>query len=152
MSIEELVREELNLEIPDPVTPLGKYIPAILIGDLIFVSGQLPIIDGNLIYKGILGQNVNIEQGYEAARICALNSLSAIKSVFPDLNNIKRIVKLNGYVSSDEKFHDQPKVINGASDFFFNVFGNKGRHARSAIGVPSLPMGSCVEIDLIAEI
>lgn len=151
MSIEDRVRAK-RLQIPEPVKPLGAYLPALLSGNHIYVSGQLPYFNGKLIHPGLLGRDVTIEQGYEAARICALNSLSAIKTVLSDLDRIKRIVKINGYVSSEKGFHDQPKIINGASEFFFEIFGKSGRHARSAVGVPALPMGSCVEIDLIAEI
>jgi len=151
MKIEDRVRA-INLEIPEPVKPLGAYLPALLSGNQIYVSGQLPFLKGQLLHPGQLGRDITIEQGYEAARICALNSLSAIKTVLSDLDKIKRIVKINGYVSSERGFNDQPQIINGASEFFFEVFGESGRHARSAVGVPGLPMGSCVELDLIAEI
>lgn len=151
MKIEQRLRD-LELEIPEPVQPIGAYLPALLSANHVYVSGQLPFLKGQLISPGILGKNVSVKQGYKAARICALNSLSAIKCVLGDLDRIKRIVKLTGYVSSDNGFYDQPKVINGASEIFFEVFGEKGRHARSAVGVSVLPMGSCVELDLIAEI
>lgn len=151
MKIEDRVRA-INLEISEPVKPLGAYLPALLCGNQIYVSGQLPFLNGELLHPGLLGRDITIEQGYEAARICALNSLSAIKTVLSDLDKIKRIVKINGYVSSEKGFNDQPKIINGASEFFFEIFGESGRHARSAVGVPGLPMGSCVELDLIAEI
>lgn len=151
MKIEDRVKA-ISLEIPEPVKPLGAYLPALLSGNQIYVSGQLPFLKGELLHPGLLGRDITIEQGYEAARICALNSLSAIKTVLSDLDKIKRIVKINGYVSSEKGFNDQPKIINGASEFFFEIFGESGRHARSAVGVPGLPMGSCVELDLIAEI
>lgn len=118
MIIEDRVRA-MNLEIPDPVKPLGAYLPALMSGSHIYVSGQLPFLNGKLLHPGLLGRDVTIEQGYEAARICALNSLSAMKTVLNELDRIKRIVKINGYVSSEKGFHDQPKIINGASDFFF---------------------------------
>lgn len=151
MTVEERIME-LDLEIPPPVKPLGVYLPAVLSGNQIYISGQLPLIDGKLIHKGILGKEISIDQGYEAARICTLNSLSAIKNITGNLDKIKRIVKLNGYVSSDKDFYDQPKVINGASELLFHAFGERGRHARSAIGVRCLPLGSCVEIDMVVEI
>ena len=151
MKIEQRLRD-LEVDIPEPVQPIGAYQPALISGNHIYVSGQLPFFKGQLVSPGVLGKGVSLEDGYRAARICAINSLSAIKSVLDDLDRIKRIVKLTGYVSSDTGFHDQPKVINGASEFFFEVFGDKGRHARSAVGVPVLPMSSCVELDLIAEI
>lgn len=143
---------ELNIDIPKPVIPLGSYTPAVLSGSNVYVSGQLPIQNGEIIYKGSVCEQVSIEQAYKAARIAAINALSAMTTVLDDLNKIKRIVKLNGYVLSSPDFFDQPKVINGASDLFFDIFGEIGIHSRSAVGVSNLPMQSCVELDLIAEI
>ena len=143
---------ELNIEIPKPIIPLGSYIPAVISGNYVYISGQLPIQGGQLIYKGRVGDDLSIEQGYEAARIAAINAISAITTVIDDLNRIKKIVKLNGYVASSENFFDQPKVINGASELLFDIFGEKGIHTRSAVGVANLPMQSCVELDLIVEI
>ena len=143
---------ELNIEIPKPLIPLGSYIPAVISGSFVYVSGQLPIQNGELLYKGRVGEQVSLEQGFKAARIAAINAISAITTVVDDLNRIKKIVKLNGYVASSHNFFDQPKVINGASELFFEIFGEKGIHCRSAIGVGSLPLQSCVELDLIAEI
>ena len=143
---------ELNIEIPKPVVPLGSYTPAVQSGNLVYVSGQLPMQDGKLIYKGHLGEDISIEQGYEAARLCAINAISAVTTVEGDLDKIKRIVKLNGYVMSSPDFYDQPKVINGASELLFDVFGDIGIHSRAAVGVSNLPLGSCVELDLIVEV
>jgi enamine deaminase RidA (YjgF/YER057c/UK114 family) len=143
---------ELNIEIPKPLIPLGSYSPAVISGSFVYVSGQLPIQNGELLYKGRVGEQVSLEQGFKAARIAAINAISAITTVVDDLNRIKKIVKLNGYVASSHNFFDQPKVINGASELFFEIFGEKGIHSRSAIGVGSLPLQSCVELDLIAEI
>lgn len=143
--------KELEIEIPSVPKALGSYTPALISGNHIFVSGQLPIQDGTMVYKGILGRDLSIEQGYQASRLCAINSISAIKSVLEDLNKVKRIVKVNGYVCSDNKFFDQSKVINGASELFYEVFGEIGKHTRSAIGVACLPLESCVEIDVVAQ-
>ncbi len=143
---------ELNIQIPEPVVPLGSYTPALLSGNNIYVSGQLPLQNGSLIYKGRVGDEISIEQGYEAARLAAINALSAISTIIDNLDRIKKIVKLNGYVMSSPDFFDQPKVINGASELLFDVFGDIGVHSRAAVGVSNLPMQSCVEIDLIAEI
>jgi enamine deaminase RidA (YjgF/YER057c/UK114 family) len=142
---------ELNIELPKPVIPLGSYTPAVISGGLVYVSGQLPIQNGEPVYKGRVGEHVTLEQGYQAARIAAINAISAMTTVIDDLNRIKKIVKLNGYVMSSQDFFDQSKVINGASELFFNVFGEIGIHCRSAVGVASLPLQSCVELDLIAE-
>ncbi|HSG32805.1 MAG TPA: RidA family protein [Thermodesulfobacteriota bacterium] len=143
---------ELNIQIPKPVIPLGSYTPALISGNHIYVSGQLPLQNGSLIYKGRVGDEITIEQGYEAARLAAINALSAISTIIDNLDRIKKIVKLNGYVMSSPDFFDQPKVINGASELLFDVFGDIGVHSRAAVGVSNLPMQSCVEIDLIAEI
>ena len=149
--IEERLKQ-LNIEIPKPVVPLGSYTPAVLSGNHIYVSGQLPMQDGQLIYKGYVDKEVSIEEGYEAARLAAINALSAITTVIDDLGSIKKIVKLNGYVMSSLDFFDQPKVINGASELLFDIFGDTGIHSRAAVGVSNLPLGSPVELDLIAEI
>jgi len=143
--------KELGIELPMPVVPIGSYVPAVISGNQVYVSGQLPIRDGDLIHKGRVGEQVTLEQGAEAARIATINALSAITTVIDDLNKIKKIVKVNGYVMSAPGFYDQPKVINGASDLLFSIFGEAGMHSRSAVGVSNLPLGSCVEIDLIAE-
>ncbi len=132
--------------------PLGSYLPAVISGNLIFVSGQLPLKDGNLLHKGKVGVDLSVEQGIEAARVAAINSVLVMKSELGDLNRITRIVKVAGYVSSGTGFDMQAKVVNGASDLLYEIFGDIGRHARAAVGVYELPLGAPVEIELIAEI
>ena len=149
--VEERLRE-IGVEISPPPVPLGAYQPAVISGNLIFVSGQLPIKEGKLLYKGKVGSEISVEVGMEAARLAAINSLSVIKGELGDLGRIKRIVKLTGYVSSALGFGMQAKVVNGASQFFYDVFGDMGRHARAAVGVYELPLGAPVEIEIIAEI
>jgi enamine deaminase RidA (YjgF/YER057c/UK114 family) len=149
--VEERLRE-IGVEISLPPAPQGAYQPAVISGNLIFVSGQLPLREGKLLYKGKVGSEISIEDGMEAARLAAINSLSVIKSELGDLDRIKRIVKLTGYVSSALGFDMQAKVVNGASQFFYDVFGDIGRHARAAVGVYELPLGAPVEIEVIAEI
>jgi enamine deaminase RidA (YjgF/YER057c/UK114 family) len=149
--VEERLRE-IGVEISPPPVPQGAYQPAVISGNLIFVSGQLPLKEGRLLYRGKVGSEISIEEGMEAARLAAINSLSVIKSELGDLGRIKRIVKLTGYVSSALGFDMQAKVVNGASQFFYDVFGDMDRHARAAVGVYELPLGASVEIEVIAEI
>lgn len=149
--VEDRLRE-MGIEIPPPLAPQGAYQPAVISGNLIFVSGQLPIKEGRLLYRGKVGSDVSIEEGMDAARLAAINSISVMKGELGDLGRIKRIVKLTGYVSSAPGFDMQAKVINGASQFFYDVFGDTGRHARAAVGVYELPLGAPVEIEVIAEI
>ena len=158
--IEEKLKD-LGFQIPEAPKPLASYIPAIRTGNLIFTAGQIPIKDGGLIYKGKIGnspsdggidKNINIESGIKAAELCTINSLSAIKSVIGDLDEIKRIVKVTVFVNSAVGFTEQPKIANGASDLLVNVFGERGKHARSAVGVNELPLDSAVEIEMIVEV
>ena len=151
MSIEENIKKQ-QIVLPDVATPLGSYRPCVVSGNYIYVSGQLPLKDGELIYKGTVGSEVTLEQAVESARTCAVNLIAVLKSETGDLERIKRIVKVTGYVASAENFFKQADVINGASNLFFDIFGDKGIHARAAVGVYSLPINAPVEIDLIAEI
>ena len=144
--------DELGIKLPAPPDPLGAYKPAVVSGNLIFVSGQLPLRDGNLLFKGKVGSDVTAEGAYQAARASSINALAVIGKEIGDFSKVKRIVKITGYVSSAEGFNLQAGVINGASDFFFEVFGEAGRHARAAVGVSELPADSPVEIEVIAEI
>ena len=144
--------KELGIEIPQISAPLGSYKPAVVSGDLIFVSGQLPIREGQLLYKGKVGGEVSLEEAIEAAKVAAINSLSVMKWELGNLNKVGRIVKVTGYVSSAPGFELQAKVLNGASDLFYEVFGEEGKHARAAVGVYELPLGAPVEIEVIAEI
>ena len=132
--------------------PLGSYRPCVVSGNYIYVSGQLPLKNGELLFKGVVGEDVSLEEAVQAARACAINSLAILKNETGDLNRIKKIVKVTGYVASSENFYQQADVINGASNLYFDVFGEKGVHARAAVGVYKLPINAPVEVDLIAEI
>ncbi len=151
MTIEEKITA-LGFSLPPTPKPVAVYVPAIAAGDLVFSSGQLPLANGQLAAKGKVGRDVTKEQAYAAARICALNALSAIKSVIGDLDRIQQIVKVVGFVASAEGFTEQPSVINGASEFFKEIFGTQGAHARSAVGVAELPLGASVELEMIVKI
>ena len=144
--------KELGLQLPEPPKPLAAYIPAKQAGNLVFTAGQLPMVNGEIILKGLLGQDVEIEPAYNAAKICTLNALSAIKGVIGDLDKIKQVVRVVGYVASVPTFTQQPAVVNGASEFLLEVFGDKGKHARSAVGMAVLPLNAAVEIELTVEI
>ena len=156
MTPEEKI-SSLNLNIPKgKVTAIGSYIPITKVENLIFISGQIPINiespNDELKYKGKVGREVSVEEAQEAGKICCLNALYHLKNFVGELNNIKKIIKITGYVNSGEDFTEHPKVINGASDLLINIFGEKGKHTRVAIGVNSLPLGSPVEIDFIIQI
>ena len=144
--------KELGLQLPEPPKPLAAYIPAKQTGNLVFTAGQLPMVNGEIILKGLLGQDVEIEPAYNAAKICTLNALSAIKGVIGDLDKIKQVVRVVGYVASVPTFTQQPAVVNGASEFLLEVFGDKGKHARSAVGMAVLPLNATVEIELTVEV
>lgn len=150
MSFEAKVKE-LGLTIPPAATPAAAYIPAVQSGNLIFVSGQLPSENGQLV-KGILGKDLGVEEGYQAARLCALNCLGAVKSLVGSLDQVARIVKITGFVAAAPEFTDHPKVINGASELMQQLFGEQGMHARAAIGMASLPLGVAVEVEMIVEV
>ncbi len=142
---------ELGLTLPQVVPPLAAYVPAVESGSHVYVSGQLPMVDGKLPQTGKVGADVSVEQGAELARICALNALAAIEALV-GLGRIVKIVKVTGFVASADGFTDQPGVINGASELFGNVLGELGRHARSAVGVAELPLGAPVEVELVVEL
>lgn len=144
--------EALGIQIPQVAVPVANYTPFVIEDGWIYVSGQLPMVDGKLVYHGRLGETVDLETGYQAARICALNCLGAIRKALGSLDRIQRIVKISGFVSSSPDFLEQPKVVNGASDLLGEVFGEMGVHARSAVGVAALPLGACCEVELIAKI
>jgi enamine deaminase RidA (YjgF/YER057c/UK114 family) len=143
---------DLGFVLPETAKPLAAYIPAVQSGNLVFTSGQLPMIDGSLAETGKVGGSVSPERAKELATVCALNALAAVKTVIGDLDKIKRVVKVVGFVSSTPEFSGQPGVVNGASEFLGEVFGDKGIHARSAVGVAVLPLDAPVEIELIVEI
>ena len=142
---------ELGYELPGVAKPLASYVPAVRVGDQVWTSGQLPLVEGALPLTGKVGAEVTTEQAQEQARIAALNALAAIDAEV-GLDNISRVVKIVGFVASDPGYEEQPVVINGASDFIGEVFGDAGKHARSAVGVAALPKNAPVEIELIVEI
>ena len=142
----------LGIEIPGIQTPLGAYVPAVISGRLIYVSGQLPLVKGELEYIGKLGSDLTIEQGMEAAKRASINAIAVLKNELGDLSRVKGIVKITGYIASAPGFNGQAAVMNGASDLFFQVFGESGRHARVAVGVSELPIDAPVEIEVIARI
>jgi enamine deaminase RidA (YjgF/YER057c/UK114 family) len=144
--------QALGLNIPEPSRPAGRFVPAVQVGNLVFVSGQIPAISGQLEIKGKLGRDLSVEQGQEAARTALLNVLAAIRSTIGSLDTIKRVVKLNGWVASAEGFNSQPRVVDGASLLLEEIFGEAGKHARAAIGVAELPLGAPVELELIVEV
>ncbi len=144
--------KELGIEINTPPKPQGFYQHAVISGNLIFISGQLPLKGEQLLYQGKVGEKVSIEEGAMAARLAAINSLSIMKSELGDLGRVNKIVKVTGYVASAPGFNLQAKVINGASEFFYDIFGDMGKHARAAVGVHELPLDSPVEVEVIAEI
>ncbi|GIH90856.1 RidA family protein [Planobispora siamensis] len=151
MSPEEKLAE-LGLTLPEVVTPLASYVPALRTGDHVYTSGQIPMVDGKLVATGKVGAEVSAEEARELARICALNALAAVASVAGGLSNIVRIVKVVGFVASDPGFTGHPQVVNGASDLLGEVLGEAGKHARSAVGVAALPLDAPVEVELIAEV
>ena len=147
MNIESRL-QELGIVLPQAAAPVASYVPVVVQGDTAYVSGQLPFIDGALV-TGRLGEDVSVEQGVAAARACGLMILAQLRSALIPLDRVERIVKLGGFVNCTADFTDQPKVVNGASDLMADVFGDKGRHARAAVGVPALPLGAAVEVDAI---
>jgi enamine deaminase RidA (YjgF/YER057c/UK114 family) len=152
VNIYETKLESLGLSLPPIPKPVASYIPAKQTGNLVFTAGQLPMLNGELISKGLLGQDVEIEEANKAARICTLNALAAIKGVIGDLDRIKQIVRVVGYVASVPTFTQQPAVVNGASELLLEVFGENGKHARSAVGMAVLPLNASVEIELTVEV
>ena len=152
MSTPEERLQELGLSVPDVAKPVAAYIPALRSGQHVFTSGQLPMRDGSLILTGKVGGEVTEEEGVECARQCALNALAAVRAEVGELSAVKRIVKVVVFVASTPDFTAQPKVANGVSELLGDVFGEAGRHARSAVGVPVLPLDAPVEVELVVEI
>ena len=151
MSRVEQRLSDLGYVLPEVATPAGSYLPAMISGNLVFTAGQIPLVEGKLIATGKLGAAIDAEQGAAIAERCALNALAAIKSVLGDLDRVTQVVKVVGFVASVPEFTAQPTVINGASEFLQKVFGDAGKHARSAVGVPVLPLDAPVEVELIVE-
>lgn len=150
MSVEQKLAE-LGLTLPNVATPAGAYVPAVISGNLVFTAGQIPLVDGTLMATGKVGDEISAEYAKEIAQRCALNALAAIKSVIGDLSRVMRVVKVVGFVASTPDFTGQPGVLNGASELLGKVFGDAGLHARSAVGVASLPLDAPVEVELIVE-
>ena len=151
MTVKEKL-ESMGLVLPPPPKPAGSYTRAVRTGNLIFVAGQLPTRDGAMAYSGRVGVELSTENGYEAAKLCALNGLSVLSAELESLESITRLVRLTGYVASADGFVDHPKVVNGASEFLGEVLGERGVHARLAVGVVGLPLGAAVELEMIAEV
>ncbi|HTZ18572.1 MAG TPA: RidA family protein [Dissulfurispiraceae bacterium] len=151
MTIDERLKE-LGITLPETTKPLGSYVPCIQSGSLLFLSGVLPLRNGKLTRTGRVGETVSLDEARDDARQVVINTLSLLKSHLDDLGKISRCIKLNGFVASSADFTDQPKVLNAASDLLFDIFGETGKHARSAVGVYSLPLNSPLEIDFIFEI
>jgi len=151
MDIEKRLKD-LGITLPEPPKPVANYLPALRTGNLLFVSGHGPYDDGKTVMAGKVGKDLTTEGGYRTARSVGLNCLASIKAALGDLDKVKRVVKLLGMVNCTEDFKDQPKVVNGASDLLVEVFGEAGRHARSAVGMQSLPNGIPVEIEMILEV
>ncbi|MBI5639168.1 MAG: RidA family protein [Nitrospirae bacterium] len=151
MTAEENIKS-LGIELPDLPKPLGSYVPFVRTGNLVYLSGMLPMKDGKLIHPGRVGEEVSADDAVICARTAAINALAVLKSAIGSLDRVARCVKITGYVSSSMDFTEQPRVINGASDLIFQVFGEAGRHARAAVGVNVLPLNSPVEIEFIFEV
>jgi enamine deaminase RidA (YjgF/YER057c/UK114 family) len=144
--------EALGLALPPPPKPQGSYVPAVRTGNLVYIAGQLPMRDGQLLFKGQVGRDLDIAQGQEAARICFVNALAALAFAGCTPDRITRVIRLGGFVQCPEGFSDQPKVINGASDLCQSLFGDKGLHARAAVGVHALPLNAAVELEALFEV
>jgi enamine deaminase RidA (YjgF/YER057c/UK114 family) len=139
----------LGITLPEAIKPLGSYIPTVRVGELIFLSGVLPLKEGRLLKIGKVGSSLTLEEAQEAARLCIINALSILRDEIGSLDNVKRCIRLTGYIASEKDFIEQPKVLNPASDLLVEVFGEAGRHSRVAVGVASLPLDSPIEIELI---
>ena len=144
---------ELGIDLPPPPASTANYVQFLREGDLLFVAGQGPFsADGNIVYEGRVGKDVSEEDGYQAARLCAINCLTHIKAALGSLDDVKQVLSLRGFVTCAEGFHDQPKIINGASDLMVEVFGDAGRHVRTAIGTNALPFNIATEVDMVVAV
>ncbi|UCD71154.1 MAG: RidA family protein [Syntrophobacterales bacterium] len=151
MEIEKRIKG-LGLELPEAPKPVASYVPAVHSGNYVFTSGQLPFIKGELKARGKMGSDLTVEEGYECAKVAVLNCLAAIKSVMGELDRVRRVVRVTGFINSAPGFGEQPKVLNGSSDLLVKIFGEEGRHSRLAIGTSELPLGSPVEVEMIVEV
>lgn len=147
--VEEKLKE-LGIELPPVAKPVAAYVPAVQAGKWVYISGQLPFRQGKLEKTGKAGKDATLEEAYAEAKQCAVNCIAALKSIAGDLDNVEKIVKVSGFVASAPGFNDQPKVVNGASELFGQVFGDAGKHARAAVGVAELPLNAIVEVELVA--
>ncbi len=152
MSSVEQRLQSLGHSLPVAPAPVASYVPAIRFGNVVVTSGQLPMVGKELVFKGKLGKQLHEEDGVNAARLCALNALAQIKAVIGDLDHVKQIVRVEGYVQSADDFNKQPSVVNGASDLLVQAFGDKGKHTRIAVGVNELPLDAAVELVIWAEV
>jgi enamine deaminase RidA (YjgF/YER057c/UK114 family) len=142
----------IGIKLPSPPAPAGSYVPLVISHNLVFVAGQIPTEEGQVKFTGKVGRDITIEVAQQAARLCAINALSHLKSALGSLDRVRRVVKVTGFVNCDPSFVDHPKVVNGASDLLVQVFGDTGKHARAAVGVSSLPLDSAVEVEFIVEV
>lgn len=143
---------ELSIELPTAAAPAANYVPWVTHDGMLYISGQVPMRDGSLFYQGKCGRDVDLATAREAARLCGLNVIAQAKAALGDLDRVARVVKLTGFVNGTAEFDQQPQVVNGASDLMVEVFGDNGRHARSAVGVASLPFGVAVEVEAILAV
>ncbi|TCJ39880.1 RidA family protein [Parafrankia sp. BMG5.11] len=150
MSIEDRLAE-LKITLPQAAAPVAAYVPVVISGNVAYVSGQLPFVNGELV-KGRLGESVPLDDGVAAARACGLMILAQLKAALGSLDRVEQVIKLGAFISSTADFQDQPRIANGASELMADVFGDAGKHARSAVGVPVLPLGAAVEVDAIVAI
>ena len=148
--IEDKLRE-LSIELPTPPSPAGSYIPVVTTGNLAFVSGQIPMRDGKVVFEGKVPEQQSLESARDAAKICIINGLAQLKANLGSLDKITKFVRISGFVNSNPEFTEQPKVINAASDLLVEIFGDMAKHSRIAVGVASLPLNSTVEIDMVVE-
>jgi len=151
MSPEERLKE-LGLELPEAPKPIGSYVPCIQTGNLLFMSGILPLVKGKLVRQGCVGHDISLDEAREDAKTATINALSILKSHIGSLDKVKKCVRITGYISSASHFTEQPKVLNAASDLLFEIFGEIGRHARSAVGVNTLPLNASLEIEFVFEV
>jgi enamine deaminase RidA (YjgF/YER057c/UK114 family) len=142
---------QLNITLPTPPKPAGSYIPVVITGNLAFVSGQIPMQDGKVLYTGKVPTEKSIDEAREAAKLCGINILAQLQTNLGSLDRITKIVRVSGFVNCTQEFSEHPKIINAASDMFYDIFGEKAKHSRIAVGVASLPLNSTVEIDMVAE-
>ena len=145
--------KELGIEVPEPAAPVANYVPFVAVGKLVFISGQVPLVDGKPQYIGKVGTTFSVEEGQQAARICAINLIAQMRAAAGgDLDKVKRVVRLGGFVNSTPDFTQQPSVVNGASDVMVEVFGDKGKHCRTAVSAGALPLDVAVEVDAVVEL